>query len=98
MNILVAKTSHHRAADMEINHAVAQNKWLERTSTSISMVILALGFATLGLVSFRTKYQEGATNGLPFENAFSMIGSAISILIGATFLVAAYFYWSRYSR
>ena len=30
---------------MESNHAVAQNKWLEKTSTSISMVILALEFA-----------------------------------------------------
>jgi hypothetical protein len=27
---------------MEVNHAVAQNKWLEKASTSISMVILAL--------------------------------------------------------
>ena len=83
---------------MEINHAVAQNKWLEKTSTSISMVILALGFAALGLVSFTTKHQGGVTNGLPFENAFAMIGGTISILIGATFLVAAYLYWSRYSR
>ena len=83
---------------MEINHAVAQNKWLEKISTSISMVILALGFATLGLVSFTTKHQGGVTNGLPFENAFPMIGSIISILIGATFLIAAYFYWSRYEK
>jgi hypothetical protein len=50
---------------MEINHAFAQNKWLEKTSTSISMVILALGFAALGLVSFTTKHQGGVTNGLP---------------------------------
>jgi hypothetical protein len=83
---------------MEINRAVAQNKWLVKTSTSISMVILGLGFATLGLVCFTTKFEGGVTNGLPFENAFSMIGSTISILIGATFLIAAYFYWSRYSR
>ena len=83
---------------MEINHAVTQNKWLEKTSTSLSMVILAVGFTTLGLVSFTTKYQEGVANGLPSENALSMIGSAISILIGATFLVAAYLYWNRYSQ
>jgi hypothetical protein len=80
---------------METNRAVTQNKWLEKTSTSISMVILALGFGTLGLVSFRAKFQESVANGLPFENAFSMIGSAVSILIGATFLVAACFYWTR---
>ena len=77
---------------MESNHAAAQNNWLEKTSTSISMVILALGFATLGLVSFTTKYQEGVANGLPFENAFSMISGTISILIGTTFLVVAYLY------
>ena len=80
---------------MEISHAVGQNKLLEKTSTSISMVILALGFTVLGLVSCTAKYQEDVANGLPFENALSMIGGAISILIGATFLVAAYFYWSR---
>ena len=89
MNILVAKTYHHRAEDMEINHAIAQNKWLEKTSTSVSMVILALGFATLGLLSFTTKHQGGVTNGLPFQNAFSRIGSVFTILIGTTFLVAA---------
>ena len=38
-----------------------------------------------GLVSFTTKDQGGVTTGLPFENAFSMIGGTISILIGATF-------------
>lgn len=80
---------------METNRAVVQNKWLEKTSTSLSMVILALGFGTLGLVSFTTKFPEGVANSLPFENALSMIGSAVSILIGATFLVAAYFYWTR---
>jgi uncharacterized membrane protein YidH (DUF202 family) len=83
---------------MESNHAAAQNNWLEKTSTSISMVILGLGFATIGLVSFTTRLQGDVINGRPFENAFSMIGSTISILIGATFLIAAYFYWSRYEK
>jgi hypothetical protein len=98
MNMLAAKTYHHSVEHVEINHAVAQDKWLVKTSSSISMVILGLGFATLGLVSFTAKHQGSVTDGLPFENAFSMIGSTISMPIGATFLIAAYFYWSRYSR
>jgi hypothetical protein len=61
---------------------------LRALSTSLSLTILALGFSVLGFVSLINK--SGSTIGaLSVENAYSLIGSGFSILVGATFLVAA---------
>jgi uncharacterized membrane protein len=89
-------THHHRAKQMKINHAAAQNKWLEKISTGISLLVMALGFVIVGLVSFTTEHQGDVINRLPFANALFMIDGTGTILIGATFLVAAYIYWRRY--
>jgi hypothetical protein len=81
---------------MKMKHLVAHNKWLEKICTSASLVILALGFALIGLVSFTTEHKGDVINGLPFENALFVVNSTISILIAATFSAAAFFYWRRY--
>jgi hypothetical protein len=57
---------------------------LRTLSISVSLVILALGF-----LSF-VKTQPAYTSSIfPVEHAYSLIGSTFSVLVGATFLVAA---------
>jgi hypothetical protein len=72
------------------------SKNLNKISTSGSLVILALGFAALGFLSFTSKYHAGEINSMSSDNALSVIGSTISIVLGVTFLVVACLYWSRY--
>jgi hypothetical protein len=57
-------------------------------ATSLSLIILALGFSALGLVRFMNP-QPSATGIVSAENAYSFVGSSFSILIGAAFLLAA---------
>ena len=62
---------------------------LRTLSISVSLVILALGFSALGFLSF-INTQPGYTSGIfSVEHAYSLIGSTFSVLVGATFLVAA---------
>jgi hypothetical protein len=62
---------------------------LRTLATSLSLVILALGFFALGLISFINK-QPNYTSGIfSAENAYSFLGGSFSILVGATFLFAA---------
>jgi hypothetical protein len=58
-----------------------------------SLVILALGFATLGILSLTNSYQQAEINGM--SNTLLMLSSTISMLFSATFLVIAYLYWNR---
>jgi len=74
------------------------SKNLNKISTSGSLVILALGFTALGFLSFTSKYHAGEINSISSDNALSMIGSTISIVLGVTFLVITCLYWSRYAR
>jgi hypothetical protein len=70
---------------------------LRTLSTSLSLIILALGFSALGFVSLINK--SGCTVSIfSAENAYSLIGSGFSILVGATFLVAAISYKKSASR
>jgi hypothetical protein len=61
----------------------------KRFSTGIGLLILAVGFSSLGFLSFINRHPEGAATGLFSEATYSIIGSSISILMGATFLIAA---------
>jgi len=74
------------------------SKNLNKISIIGSLVILALGFAALGFLSFISKYHAGEINSMSSDNALSMIGSTISIVLGVTFLVITCLYWSRYAR
>jgi hypothetical protein len=64
-------------------------------STGISLVILAIGFVSLGLLVLINRPERDFAAGTLFENNGSVIGSIVSIFAGAIFLVAAWIYWSR---
>jgi hypothetical protein len=61
---------------------------IQTLSTNLCLLILALGFATLGLVSLINK-QSDCTSIISAEHTYSLVGSTFSLLVGATFLVAA---------
>jgi hypothetical protein len=56
---------------------------LERISTSISLVGLALGFSVLGLLIVAKEHDGGA----------SITGGILGILLGTAFLIAAGLHW-----
>jgi hypothetical protein len=58
-----------------------------------NLVVLALGFATLGILSLTSKHYEGEINGA--SNTLVIISSTISILLSAAFLVVACLFWKR---
>jgi hypothetical protein len=62
---------------------------LRTLSINLSLVILALGFSALGLVSVISKQPNLSTGIFSVEHTYSLIGSVFSVLVGAIFLVAA---------
>jgi hypothetical protein len=68
---------------------------LKRTSAGISLVMLALGFSLLGVLSFINRLQGELAIASAVEQNFCVAGSAVSVLAGATFLIAACLYWRR---
>jgi hypothetical protein len=61
---------------------------LRKISVSLSLVILALGFAALGFVLFLNA-EPGYSSGIfSVERVYSLIGSTLSVLVGAAFLFA----------
>jgi hypothetical protein len=66
---------------------------LKRIATGVSLMMLALGFSLLGILSFVNRLQGDVGSAL--ERCCGVAGSAASVLAGAIFLVAAGMYWSR---
>jgi hypothetical protein len=58
-------------------------KQLEKISTAISLLALALGFSVLGLLMVAKEH----------ESAASIAGGILGIVLGATFLIAACLHW-----
>jgi uncharacterized membrane protein len=73
-------------------------KHLQIIWTSISLVILTLGFSFLGLVAFISGDRELVFIATASEKSYAIVGSSISVLVGATFLVTVAVYLNRYSR
>ena len=82
----------------QITTAAKTRNYLKKVSTSISLVILTLGFSLLGLLTLINSNREGVVHILSFENSSAVLGSSVSIILDVAFLVAAFLYWSRYSR
>jgi hypothetical protein len=62
---------------------------LRTLSISLSLVILALGFSALGLISFLNKPSSVASGFFSMENADAVVGSRCCVWVGTIFLVAA---------
>ena len=62
---------------------------IERLSTRLALLILAVGFASLGFLSFLKRPLEATATGLISETTYSIIGSTVGVLVGVTFLTAA---------
>jgi hypothetical protein len=60
-------------------------KRLERISTAISLLGLALGFSVLGLLIVAKEHDGGA----------SISGGILGILLGVAFLIAVCLHWKR---
>jgi uncharacterized membrane protein YidH (DUF202 family) len=58
-------------------------KQLEKISTAISLLALALGFCFFGLLIVAKEHQDAA----------STAGGILGIVLGATFLIAACLHW-----
>ena len=61
---------------------------LEKISTSLSLVGLALGFSVLGLLIVAKEHDDGA----------SITGGILGILVGVAFLTAACLHWKSCHR
>ena len=68
---------------------------LKRIAAGVSLIMLALGFSLLGTLSFVNRLQGELAVGSALEKNCCIAGSAVSVLAGAIFLVAACLYWSR---
>jgi hypothetical protein len=71
---------------------------LEKYSTGAGLLVLAIGFATLGLLSFINRRPEDAANGLFFGAAYIVVGSLISILLGSAFFAIAVLFTTTLRR
>jgi hypothetical protein len=69
-----------------------------KLSTVAGLLVLAVGFTSLGFLSFISRHPEDAANGLFTEATYSIVGSLISILVGATFLAIAVLFTGRLRR
>ena len=70
---------------------------LKRIAAGVSLIMLALGFSLLGILSFMNRLQGELAVRSSLEKNCCVAGSAVSVLAGAIFLVAACIYWSRSS-
>lgn len=67
-------------------------------SAGISLAVLAVGFALLGLLSLANRRHEDLVRATVLENACCVTGDVISIVAGTIFLLVGWVYWSRIAR
>ena len=93
---IIERATINERTDMNAQATTAANtrRWLKRISTSMSLILLTLGFSLLGLLTLINSNREGAVNTLCLENS----SAVVSIVLGAAFLLSAFLYLSRYSR
>jgi hypothetical protein len=70
-------------------------KDLKRIAVGVSLIMLALGFLLLGILSFMNRLRGELVVGSALEKNCCIAGSAVSVLAGTIFLVAGCIYWSR---
>jgi uncharacterized membrane protein (DUF485 family) len=67
----------------------------KRISAGASLLMLALGFSLLGILSFTKALQGDSAMASALGKSCVVAGSAVSLLAGAIFLFVACIYWSR---
>ncbi|MBV8414231.1 MAG: hypothetical protein JO251_03370 [Verrucomicrobia bacterium] len=70
---------------------VKRNFYIQKLSTRLALLILAVGFASLGFLSFINRPLGANETGLISDATYSIIGSTIGVLVGITFLTALVF-------
>jgi hypothetical protein len=68
---------------------------LKSISAGLSLVMLALGFFLLGILSFINGPQGELAMASALEKGCVVAGSAVSVVAGAIFFFAACIYWNR---
>jgi hypothetical protein len=63
--------------------------YLERLSTSAGLLVLGVGFVSLGALSFMKRQLEDAESCFLLDFAYPIIGGLISILLGFAFFASA---------
>jgi hypothetical protein len=63
---------------------------LQRISAGIGLLILALGFSSLGILSFIGICEDSSVFGFSLPDAYSLVGSAISMIAGAVSLLGVF--------
>src|SRR6516225_8068830 len=71
---------------------VAQPTNLQRISTGLSLVSLALGFWVFAMLIIINRHQA-ELNGLSGGSSFAIVGGIGAFLVGMVFLGAACFHW-----
>jgi hypothetical protein len=66
-----------------------RNFYIEKLSTRLALLVLAVGFASLGFLSFINRPLEANETGLISDTTYSIVGSTIGVLVGIIFLTAA---------
>jgi hypothetical protein len=95
MKILAAKNPSTEAGQMEMRYALKQKHHLKRAAVRVSIMVLALGFSMIGLLSLIGKHHVCDGTGISLENVSSIIGGTTSFMLGGIFLVAGALHWDH---
>jgi hypothetical protein len=68
---------------------------IKSLSALISLAVLAIGFTLLGLLALANQRNETVADATVLESNCCVIGSIVSIIAGAIFLLAGWIYWNR---
>ena len=89
-----ATTLESLEADLREYRASEVSRSLQKISAGISLVVLALGFSFIGLLSLI--HGPIAGDSLAFSATSCAIGGWAGLVAGSIFLGVAFVYWRRY--
>jgi hypothetical protein len=89
-----ATTIEYLESDLNEYTTSQASRSLQKISASISLVILALGFSSIGLLSLTHGPLESES--LAFSEASCAVGGWAGLAAGSIFLGAAFVYWRRH--
>ena len=84
-------------SEVEATDGLLSRQVLQRISTGMSLVSLALGFWVFAKLIIINGHQA-ELNGLSGGSAVAMVGGVAAFLVGTVFLVSAYVHWRFCAR